>query len=185
MCAAEPRAYRVLLLALAFVGVSLACKLVPWFGLGFLDERAFVRSSVAGLLALAATVRGWAFSACVARFGPHPVALGIGTTFGLVHLLNPNVTWMAVVSVAAAGWLIGYVMLASRNIVAAIGIHVGWNVTQSMLTSERLWVVERGSSSLLSGGAYGLEASLPGLVVTFVAAAVAGSVVVARGRSSR
>ena len=266
----RPPAYKVLLLALAFVGVSLACKLVPWFGLGFLDERSIVRSGVAGLVALAATIvmtglalrwratrpladaqlvllprlsvadlglagktalvgvamfaiafgtawllggihvtwagmapvavagtvgsillttilnaaweeyafRGWAFSACVARLGPHPVALGIGTIFGLLHLLNPNVTWMTVVSVAAAGWLIGYVMLASGNIIAAIGIHVGWNITQSVLTTDRLWVVERGPSPLLSGGAYGLEASLPGLVVTVVAAGVAAGVFV-------
>ena len=107
------------------------------------------------------------------RFGPHPVALGIGTIFGLLHMLNPNVTWMAVVSVAAAGWLIGYIMLASGNIIAAIGIHVGWNMTQSLLTTDRLWIVEQGPSPLLSGGAYGLEASLPGLVVTVVAAGVA------------
>jgi len=268
--ATRPPAHKVQLLALAFVGVSLACKLVPWFGLGFLDERSIVRSSVAGLVALAATIamtalalrwkptrslaapqlvllprlsvadlglagktalvgvamfaiafgtawlvggihviwagippvavagtvgtmlvttilnaaweeyafRGWAFSACVARFGPHPVALGIGTIFGLVHLLNPNVTWMAVVSVAAAGWLIGYVMLASGNIIAAIGMHVGWNITQSVLTTDRLWIVERGPSPFLSGGAYGLEASLPGLVVTVVAAGVAAAVFV-------
>lgn len=261
----QPPAWKVLLLAFTFVAVSLGCKLVPWFGLGFLDERSIVRSGVAGLLALAATVamtavalrwkrtkpladprlvllapptwaggrlavmmalaggglfgvafgtalllggihvtwagaapaavaatvgaallttilnasweeyafRGWAFSAAVNRFGPHPVALGIGTIFGLVHLLNPNVTWMAIVSVAAAGWLIGYVMLATRNIIAAIGLHVGWNVTQSVLTTDRLWIVERSPSSLLSGGAYGLEASLPGLVTTLVAAGVA------------
>ncbi len=270
---AEPMPrYKILLLALAFVAVSLACKLGPWFGLGFLDERSVVRSTVAGLVALAATIaitvlvlrwratrtlaapqlvllprlsraelglagktaligvglfaaafgsawlfggieviwagmaplalagtfgaillatilnaaweeyafRGWAFSACVARFGPHPVALGIGTIFGLVHLLNPDVTWMAVVSVAAAGWLIGYVMLASGNIVAAIGLHVGWNMTQSLLTSERLWIVQRGPDPLISGGAYGLEASLPGLVVTVLAAGVAAGAFVVR-----
>jgi hypothetical protein len=270
--ATRPPAWKVLLLALAFVGVSLACKLVPWFGLGFLDERSIVRSGVAGLVALAATVvmtalalrwkatrplaapqlvllprfskaeiglatkmalgggglfavtfgtalllggirvswagmapvavaatvgsmllttilnaaweeyafRGWALSACVNRFGPHPVALGIGTIFGLVHLLNPNVTWMAIVSVAVAGWLIGYVMLASGNIIAAIGIHLGWNVTQSVLTTDRLWIVERSPSPWLSGGAYGLEASVPGLVITVVAAGVAAAVLVAK-----
>jgi hypothetical protein len=267
--------FKVLLLALAFVAVSLACKLGPWFGLGFLDERSIVRSGVAGLVALAATVvmtvlalrwratrtlaapqlvllprfsqaelglagqtalvggglfaatfgtawllggihvawagmdpvavvrtigstllttilnaaweeyafRGWAFSACVNRFGPHPVALGIGTIFGLVHLLNPDVTWMAVVSVAAAGWLIGYVMLASGNIIAAIGIHIGWNMTQSLLTSQQLWIVERDPEPLISGGAYGLEASLPGLVVTMLAAV--GALVVFVGRPAK
>ena len=69
-------------------------------------------------------------------------------------------------------------MLASANIIAAIGIHVGWNITQSVLTTDRLWIVERGSNPLLSGGAYGLEASLPGLVITLVAAGVAAAMVV-------
>ena len=35
----RPPAFKLLLLALAFVAVSLACKLGPWFGLGFLDEK--------------------------------------------------------------------------------------------------------------------------------------------------
>jgi len=41
-----------------------------------------------------------------------------------------------------------------------------------MLTTDRLWFVEQGSNPLISGGAYGLEASLPGLAVTVVAAGV-------------
>lgn len=127
------------------------------------------------------TFRGWAFSICVKAFGPHPVAIVLGTLFGLAHLLNPSWTVLAIVSVAIAGWLISYTMLAFGDIAVPIGLHVGWNLTQSALTSSRFWVVRQGSSALLSGGAYGLEASLPGMGVTALAAAVA--VVVFRRRA--
>jgi membrane protease YdiL (CAAX protease family) len=267
--------YAAVLLALGFVALSLAGKLLPWFALAFLGERSIVRSSVAGVVALAAAVgltaalqrwrpgatapdllllprpswgglglageaaglglamfaltygvarvtggiqvewggmepvtlagtlaamllatvlnaaweeltfRGWPFSACVQAIGPHPVAIGIGTLFGLAHLLNPNWSPAAILSVSIAGWLIGYAMLASGNILFPIGLHVGWNMTQSVLTSRRLWVVHASANALLSGGEYGLEASAAGIAVTAVAAALGLVVFLRRRRPSR
>ncbi|OGQ78713.1 MAG: hypothetical protein A2289_15940 [Deltaproteobacteria bacterium RIFOXYA12_FULL_58_15] len=118
------------------------------------------------------TFRGWPFLAGVRVVGPHTVALGIGVIFGCVHVLNPNWTVAAVVSVCAAGWLLSYAMLVFRSIAVAIGLHVGWNFTQSMLTSKRLWAYSTDENSWLSGGEYGLEASAVGIVVTAVAAGV-------------
>jgi len=129
------------------------------------------------------TFRGWAFSICVKAFGPHRVALVLGALFGLAHLLNPSWTALAIVSVTIAGWLISYTMLAFGDIAVPIGLHVGWNLTQSALTSSRFWVVRKGPRVLLSGGAYGLEASLPGIGVTALAAAAA--LVVYRRRAGK
>lgn len=119
------------------------------------------------------TFRGWPFSASVRAFGPHPVALVLGLLFGLAHLLDSEATVLAVVSTTLAGWLLSYVMLAFGDISVAIGVHFGWNLTQTALTGGELWTLEASENALLSGGPYGLEASLPGVAVTAVGAAAA------------
>jgi membrane protease YdiL (CAAX protease family) len=118
------------------------------------------------------TFRGWPFSSCVRAFGPHGVSAALGTVFGLAHLLNPTWTPAAILSTALAGLLICYSMLAFRNLLVPIGLHVGWNCTQSSLTSTRFWKVTWHPNPWLSGGRYGLEACLPGLVVTGLASAL-------------
>jgi len=119
------------------------------------------------------TFRGWPFSASVRAFGPHPVALVLGLLFGLAHLLDADSTVLAIVSTTLAGWLLSYVMLAFGDISVAIGVHFGWNLTQTALTGGELWTLEASENALLSGGPYGLEASLPGVVVTAAGAATA------------
>lgn len=131
------------------------------------------------------TFRGWPFSACVLGFGPHGVALTLGLGFGLAHMLNPQWTVAAIVSVAFAGLLICYTMLAFKNILVPIGLHVGWNTAQSILTSGRFWEKTLHPNPLLSGGKYGLEGSLVGIVVTALAAGCAFALFVSRRRKDR
>lgn len=127
------------------------------------------------------TFRGWPFSVGVKALGPHAMALGLGTVFGLLHLVNPTRSAAGVLSVALAGTLICYAMLASRHIMLPLGLHVGWNLTQSLLTSRRLWQVTVHASVALSGGPWGLEASVAGIVVT-AAGALAAFAVYLQGR---
>ena len=148
-----------------------------------------------GLVALGATVlgaaweemtfRGWAFAICVKAIGPHGVAIGLGTLFGLAHLFNPKWTVPAIASVAFAGWLLSYVMLLTQDISAAIGMHVGWNFAQSMLTSRELWAYQADPNPWRSGGQWGLEASAAGMIVTGLAAAAALAMFVARRRAAQ
>jgi membrane protease YdiL (CAAX protease family) len=119
------------------------------------------------------TFRGWPFSASVRAFGPHPVALALGLLFGLAHLLGGGATVLAVLSTTLAGWLLSYAMLAFGDISVPIGLHFGWNLTQAALTGGELWTVKASENALLSGGPYGLEASLPGLAVTAAGVGVA------------
>jgi len=128
------------------------------------------------------TFRGWAFSACVRSFGPHGVALALGSAFGLAHLLNPSWTPAAIASTAVAGFLISYAMLAYQDLGVPLGLHVGWNYTQTLLTSRRFWRVSAHPSAWRSGGAFGLEASVPGVAVTSLAALGALALFLARER---
>ena len=117
------------------------------------------------------TFRGWPFAACVRAFWPYTTALALGGLFGLVHLSNPGWTPQAILSVAFAGWLLSFTMLFTRTIAAPIGLHIGWNFSQSLLTSPRIWAFESGGDTVLSG--FGLEATTAGMTVTGLAAATA------------
>lgn len=110
--------------------------------------------------------RGWAFSACVHRFGPHPVALSLGLIFGLAHLLNENPSILAILSTSIAGWLLSYLMLSSRHITVPLALHISWNLCQSLLCSKHLWDVSYHGPDWLSGQPYGPEAGLPAIVIT-------------------
>lgn len=118
------------------------------------------------------TFRGWPFAVCVRAFGPHVVAIALGAVFGLAHLLNSKWTVAAIASVSVAGWLLCYAMLAFRNILVVIGLHVGWNLVQSLMTSKVLWSYSEHDNPIVSGGRYGLEASGIGIAITVLAAGI-------------
>ncbi len=138
----------------------------------------FLLAAVVGTLLGAAweeiTFRGWPFALLKRIVGPHGIALGIGALFGVAHMLNPNWTPAGIASVGVAGWLLGYTMLATGNILAPIGLHTGWNLMQTLLTSRTLWSRTASDNAWLSGGQFGLEASAAGIAVT--AAATAGAI---------
>lgn len=129
------------------------------------------------------TFRGWPFSVTAAAFGPHLVTIGTGLAFGLVHVLNPEWSAASLASVSLAGLLLGWTMVASRNLLVPIGLHVAWNLVQSLLTTRQFWEVIRAEDVWLSGGREGLEASAAGLTITGLGAAVALAVAVRRSRN--
>lgn len=118
-------------------------------------------------------------------FGPW-AALGLSALlFGVLHITNPNSSWFAALCIAAeAGvMLAGFYMLTGRLWVS-IGVHAGWNFTQGWIFGAAVsgtdffeggpFMLEpaTGVSEILSGGAFGPEASLAGLAVgTLVGAA--------------
>ena len=119
------------------------------------------------------TFRGWPFSILAASIGPHFIAIAAAILFGVAHLSNPHWTVIGLASAVFAGLLLSYAMLVSANIVLPIGLHLGWNFIQFVLTSTQLWHVTRNPNAWLSGGDYGLDASVPGIGVTAFAAAIA------------
>lgn len=157
---------------LATGGIQVAWRPVPWLSLAGTLLVAFA-ATVLNAAWEEYTFRGWAFSICAKAVGPHTVAIGLGVAFGMAHLFNPKWTFAAIASVALAGFLLSYAMLASRNIALPVGLHVGWNFTQSLLTSSRFWDVTRGANPWLSGGPWGLEASAAGIGITALGTAMA------------
>lgn len=99
--------------------------------------------------------------------------------FGLAHLGNPNATVVGTIIVALIGVTQGALYLLTRSLWVCIGMHLAWNLTQGLLfgtpvsgTSARGWLVGHPTGDpLLSGGAFGVEASVvTAVIMTLVAA---------------
>ena len=94
--------------------------------------------------------------------------------FGAAHLANPNSSWLAAVAIALeAGIMLGALYMLTRRLWAAIGLHMAWNFAQggiygipvSGFAMPGLLRDRPAGSALLTGGAFGAEASLPAVVI--------------------
>jgi len=111
---------------------------------------------------------GYAFQLLTRTAGPFAAVLPVGVLFGVLHLGNENVTFLAVVNTVAWGILLGCAFLRTGALWLSIGLHFGWNAampligvnlsgfTMGVVGYELHWRV----SDLWSGGAYGFEGGL-------------------------
>ena len=114
----------------------------------------------------------------IEEFGGSWLALLVTSAlFGLAHILNPNATWFSSFAIAVeAGVLLGGCYMLTRNLWLAMGLHAGWNFTQgeifdvpvSGIDEHGLVQARLSGPELLSGGQFGLEASLICLTIATV-----------------
>ena len=102
--------------------------------------------------------------------------------FGALHIMNPGASWFSSVAIAVeAGILLGAAYMLTRRLWLAIGIHAAWNFTQGWVFSVPvsggeaplgLLITRRLGPDWLTGGAFGLEASVVAMVVATLAGLV-------------
>ncbi|MFL6859005.1 MAG: CPBP family intramembrane glutamic endopeptidase [Allosphingosinicella sp.] len=121
-------------------------------------------------------------------FGPWPALAFSACLFGALHLFNPNATAFAALAIAIeAGIMLAAFYILTGRLWVSIGVHAGWNFTQGWLFGAAvsgtggfaggplLTLPVPGTPQWLSGGAFGPEASVAGLLVgTLVGLAVLG-----------
>ena len=110
-------------------------------------------------------------------FGPWAAFAFSAALFGALHLSNPNATPFAALCIAVeAGIMLGAFYALTGRIWVSIGVHAAWNFTQGYLFGAAVSGTDFGPSLAtstarsdfhpwLTGGAFGPEASVPGLVV--------------------
>ncbi|GAB3277601.1 lysostaphin resistance A-like protein [Parasphingorhabdus pacifica] len=122
--------------------------------------------------------RGLALQA-VERLGGSWVALVItALLFGGLHLANPEATvWSSVAIAIEAGVLLGAAFLWRRSIWFVVGLHFAWNTTEGLLgipvsghVTPGLLTTDMTGPELLTGGAFGLEASIVPVAVSVLLA---------------
>ncbi|WP_163200418.1 MULTISPECIES: CPBP family intramembrane glutamic endopeptidase [Bifidobacterium] len=103
--------------------------------------------------------------------------------FGLLHVPNPDGTlWGGIAIAIEAGLLFGAIYLATRSLWWCIGFHAMWNIAEGPIFgsivsgtgAQQSWLVAQWTGpDLLTGGSFGLEASVvPVLVLGGLAAAI-------------
>jgi len=124
--------------------------------------------------------RGVLFRHIEAMLGSWAALAITSALFGAAHLGNPGATLFAAFAIAVeAGILLGAAYLLTRRLWLAVGIHAAWNFTQGWVFSIPvsggdaplgLLITRREGADWLTGGAFGLEAS----VVAMLAATLMG-----------
>lgn len=117
--------------------------------------------------------RGYPFQRSVRGLGFLPAQLAFALFFALGHWGNPGMAgatkaW-ATLNIALAALLLALCWRRTGSLALPIGVHLGWNWTQGPLlgfgvsgTADQGWwtPVFHGRPEWLTGGAFGLEASL-------------------------
>lgn len=136
--------------------------------------------------------RGVLFRAVERRTGTWAALALTALPFGAMHLVNPGAgVWGAVAIALEAGVMLGAAYAATRTLWLPIGIHIGWNVVASAVfgtevsgngTPQGLLDGATSGPVLLSGGAFGPEASLAAVLAGLALSAVLLRVAHRRGR---
>lgn len=113
------------------------------------------------------------------QFGGSWFALAVTSAlFGVVHIFNPNATALSSFAIAVeAGVLFGGAYMLTRSLWVPIGLHSAWNFTQgyvydvpvSGLDQQGMVEAQLSGPELMSGGAFGLEASLIAMIIATAA----------------
>jgi hypothetical protein len=137
-------------------------------------------SALAGSVFEEVIFRGFLFR-LIAGLGGNWTALGVTSAlFGLAHIRNPGATWASSLAVAIeAGLLLGAAYAASGSLWLPIGIHAGWNFAEGPVFGMEVsghagasgWISgQLQGPAILTGGAFGPEASIVAVAVCLVMA---------------
>jgi len=151
---------------------ALFYALSPFFAISLFEELLF---------------RGYAFQRAVRGLGKTNALLVFGLLFVVVHWSNPGMTgstkaW-ASLNIGLASVLLGLAWIKTNSLALPIGIHLGWNWAQGSLLgfgvsgtkSSGFWTpVFNDAPQWLTGGEFGLEASLPAAMMCLYAILLMG-----------
>lgn len=97
--------------------------------------------------------------------------------FGVLHALNPNASLISTINIILAGLLFGLAMVLTGELAIPIGLHITWNFFQGAVfgfpvsgtgNAATAIATEMTGPAWFTGGAFGPEAGMLGLVAMFL-----------------
>jgi len=164
-----------LLMAMS-VGVAAVVHVYDFVGEGDSSQlvNALVTSAIMPAFLEETLFRGILFRWIEEFAGSWIALLVTAALFGLVHILNPGATWFSTLTLAVeAGILLGAAYMMTRSLWLPMGLHAAWNFTEgevfgvpvSGIPEHGLFQARISGPELLTGGAFGLEASIIAVVM--------------------
>jgi membrane protease YdiL (CAAX protease family) len=100
--------------------------------------------------------------------------------FAMLHLANPNLTFLSFFNILLAGLLLGLSYIFTRNFWFPVALHFSWNFFQGTIfgfqvSGNETWSMvkqTRLADTLLNGGSFGFEGSLLAVIFQVVALAL-------------
>ncbi|HUS19498.1 MAG TPA: CPBP family intramembrane glutamic endopeptidase [Terriglobales bacterium] len=118
--------------------------------------------------------RGYPFQNLIRAIGPWAASIGLALLFGAIHLNNPHSSAIGFVNTALVSLLLALAYIRTQYLWLPIGFHLAWNLTLGTafglpVSGVDLFAVAVKAKAegpvLLTGGDYGIEASLTGTIV--------------------
>lgn len=119
--------------------------------------------------------RGWLLNVLSSKYNIGFGLLISSTLFGLMHLTNPNVNYIAVINIILVGLFYGLYVIKTNDLWSVCGMHSAWNFAQGNIFGFEVSGLDVSVGSLIdlnlvgnnviTGGAFGPEA---GIISTFI-----------------
>lgn len=168
------------------------CGYVQHVGLGgFAGLPAALAGSLFAAVGEELVFRGAIFRIVEERMGTTAALVISAAIFGLLHAVNPGATTASTVAIALeAGALLGVAYSASRTLWLPMGLHFGWNFTEggvfgtAVSGGQTHGLIDSALAGplLMTGGAFGPEASVIAVAVCLTATVLIGLWTVRHGR---
>jgi membrane protease YdiL (CAAX protease family) len=156
-----------------FVGGSLILILLNSIGITFIrfDLGSFLMSLL--LFVIVALneeilMRGYILNNLMDSMNKYWALLISATIFSVLHGLNPNISFLAIINIMLAGIILGSSYIFTRNLWLPISLHLFWNFFQgpvlgysvSGMKIDSIFKVTLFGNTFVNGGQFGFEGSI-------------------------
>lgn len=112
-------------------------------------------------------IRGYVLQNLMLSFNKYVALILSSALFSVMHLANPNVDWVGILSLFLAGLLLGLCYLRTGSLWLPIALHFSWNFFQSLLGFNvsgmdhySIFHLDILGVNNWNGGSFGLEGSI-------------------------
>ena len=118
--------------------------------------------------------RGWLLNVLSTKYNIGVGLLISSTLFGLMHLTNPNVNYIAVINIILVGLFYGLYVIKTNDLWAVCGMHSAWNFAQGNIFGFKVSGLDVSVGSLIDLNLVGSDFVTAGITATFILLASIG-----------